>query len=507
MGTFAGRCVLLINCIDQKNLASTRYTYSIFGQEVCKRALMRTLQINECRLTVALHKYKNCDTFADRRGQTSGGRNALPPARKVEVRRHISSFPKYVSHYTRLQTDSKFLSPSLNLSKMYELYKRTVDVPVSKSFYKKFFYKCFNLRFKSPKKDTCKKCDIFKVKVKDAVGLTRNILEYWHNEHLELAESLQKQMKKDLKESINDPELEAGSYDMQKILVCPKVPTSIAYYLRQLNLYNFGIHTGSTGKGLFNLWKENEASKGTQEVGSCLTKYINNIARPVKRLILWADSCGGQNRSIRLVLILILVLQKHATLQTISLRYLESGHTFLPNDSDFGDFECALKKKERIYTDEAYMKIMKKCRINNKFEVNRMSSEDFFSVKKMEALITNRKKDINKQKINWMGTHEILLDKLHPTIIKMRRKLDDDFQSVDIAKANGTDFKCVELDQLWPNGRPLSQAKLDDLKELLQLVPKKYKHFYSFLDVTPTRDFDDDIDGFGEEIDFEVEEE
>lgn len=69
-------------------------------------------------------------------------------------------------------------------------------------------------------------------------------------------------MKNDLEESTIDPELESATYDMQKILVCPKLPTSIVYYLRQLNLYNLGIHAGSTGKGLFNVWKETQASKG-----------------------------------------------------------------------------------------------------------------------------------------------------------------------------------------------------------------------------------------------------
>lgn len=123
-----------------------------------------------------------------------------------------------------------------------------------------------------------------------------------------------------------------------------------------------------------------------------MKKYIDNIAKPAKKLILWADSCGGQNRSIRLVLMLIYILQQHATLKTISLRYLESGHTFLPNDTEFGDFECALKRKQRIYTEKQYIKIMKNCRLNNKFKVNKMSSEDFFSVKKMEELVTNRKK-------------------------------------------------------------------------------------------------------------------
>lgn len=511
MGTFAGRCVFLLNCISDKDLSRTRdFTYKIFGNNVCKLGLLKTLQINECRLSVALKKYKYSDTFADGRGQTTGGKNFLKPSKVREVISHISSFPKYVSHYTRSETNSKFLNSNLNLSRMYRLYKRKFkNNPVSKSSYKKIFYRRFNLRFKSPKKDTCKKCDIYKAKIQSADEDTRQFLEDWHNNHLNQAELLQERMKNDFVEAANDPELEAISTDMQKILSAPKLPTSIVYYKRQLNLYNSGIHVGSTGKGIFNVWIETEASKGTQEVGSCLKKYIEeNVADPVKDLIIWADSCGGQNRSIRLVLMLIHILQHHCSLKTISMRFLETGHTFLPNDSDFGDFECSLKMNDEVCTDDQFMEIMKSCRIKNQFEINRLSSQDFFSVRKLEELITNRKVDVNKQKINWMETHEILLNKAQPHIIKMKRKIDDDFQIVDIAKINSKtiNFGKVELEQLWPNGRPLSEAKLNDLMELMELVPDKYKYFYEFLGVVTTHDFIDDAEGFGEAIDFELEE-
>lgn len=36
---------------------------------------------------------------------------------------HIKSFPTVESHYTRKDTNRKYLSPELNIKKMYELYK------------------------------------------------------------------------------------------------------------------------------------------------------------------------------------------------------------------------------------------------------------------------------------------------------------------------------------------------------------------------------------------------
>lgn len=50
------------------------------------------------------------------------------------------------------------------------------------------------------------------------------------------------------------------------------------------------------------LWVACEAGRGAQEVGYCLRKYIfANIKPGVEELRLWYDSCGGQNRNIKLV--------------------------------------------------------------------------------------------------------------------------------------------------------------------------------------------------------------
>lgn len=352
---------------------------------------------------------------------------------------------------------------------MYRLYKEKFQNPVSASFYKKVFYDDFNLRFKVPKKDTCKKCDDFFVKSKTAVGINRQKNEQRHKTHVDRADVLRKTMNDDLERAKFDDEIETLTFDLQKVLFLPRIPTNIVYYLRQLNLYNFGIHVGSTNQGIFNIWLEHEASKGTQEVGSCLRKYIMSICHPVKTLLLWSDSCGGQNRSIKLVVMLIHTLLNHPSLETISLRFLESGHSFLPNDSDFGDVECKLKTNERIFTAEKYMEIMKDCRINNKFHVNRMSPNvDFYSVDNLLKYTINRKKDSNKAKVSWMEAHEIVMEKSNPLTIKMKKQIDGESQSLNLQRkgCSPIGFKKINLEQLWPKGRPLTPEKIKDLKSM-----------------------------------------
>lgn len=49
---------------------------------------------------------------------------------------------------------------------------------------------------------------------------------------------------------------------------------------------------------------------------------------------------------------------------------------------------------------------MKSCRNNNPFEIRRMTCDDFLSSISLEKAITNRKVDVNKGKISWLGNHQ-----------------------------------------------------------------------------------------------------
>ncbi|XP_037296660.1 uncharacterized protein LOC119189934 [Manduca sexta] len=174
--------------------------------------------------------------------------------------------------------------------------------------------------------------------------------------HQEIANSLQTQLRTDMKLAVDDPTVETLTFDLEKTLPLPRIPTNIVFYKRQLWVYNLGIHTGSNDEAHCNVWVEGEAGRGAQEVGSCLIQHISErLDTKVKRLILWCDSCGGQNRNIKLTLMLKAMLNGHPTLDQINIRFLESGHSFLPNDSDFGKIECALKRQQRLYTPDDYI--------------------------------------------------------------------------------------------------------------------------------------------------------
>uniref|UniRef100_A0A1B0FA09 Uncharacterized protein n=1 Tax=Glossina morsitans morsitans TaxID=37546 RepID=A0A1B0FA09_GLOMM len=78
------------------------------------------------------------------------------------------------------------------------------------------------------------------------------------------------------------------------------------------------------------------------------------------------------------------------------MEVLLSGHSFLPNDSDFGVIEMALRKYNLMYVPQDYHdETIKTCRKSNKFIVTKMKGEDFFSTKPLEEAIHKRLKNTN----------------------------------------------------------------------------------------------------------------
>jgi len=236
-----------------------------------------------------------------------------------------------------------------------------------------------------------------------------------HRAHLELADAAMDLMNSDLNEAKFSASVETITFDMEKTLPLPRIHTNVIFYKRQIWLYNLGIHSGKTSEGFFYVWPEGMAGRGAQEVAACLMKHIKNrLDNDVKCLKLWSDSCGGQNRNIKIVLMMRHVLSQHSSLECIIFRYRVSGHSYLPNDSEFGDVECALKSQQSLFTVDEYCDVMKNCRRKKPFVVTKMEKTDFLSSAQLEKSVTNRKKDVSGNPINWLNFRQVKLLKEEP---------------------------------------------------------------------------------------------
>ncbi|XP_072397898.1 uncharacterized protein [Diabrotica undecimpunctata] len=475
---------------------------------VCRDMFVKTLGISTKRVNTALKKSRVLD-LKDNRGKHQHHKR-LSEMKKEEVKAHINKIPRYKSHYRRTQTDREYLPTDMTLEKMYNLYKSENNSPVSFSYYRRIFYTEFNITRKPLKKDTCNKCDTFSAKsaASNIVSDVENFNQQ-HYEHLEAAEKARKQMKEDFNEAKSNQLVETITFDLEKTLPMPKIPTNIIFYKRQIWLYNLGIHTATTNKVHCFIWPEGVAGRGSQEVGSCLKKFIDLYLGPeIKEIRFWCDSCGGQNRNIKICLLLKHALHNHRTLNKITINFLESGHSFLPNDADFSDIEKAIKFQQRLYGPEDYANVMRSCRKKNAITVNTMTTNDFLSSSTLEKMIVNRKTDIIGQKVNWLLVRKIKIEKERPfsLFFKFSHNDDEQFTEVDLkpkVKGKPQLSLTTDLELSWPTGKPMSTPKLNDIKSIMHLIPENEQNFFTSLLANDA--IIDDVDGYDGDVDFEFE--
>lgn len=154
---------------------------------------------------------------------------------------------------------------------------------VSLATYKRIFRSDFNLKFKNPKKDICKTCDRFQIQIgaeKTSGNSQQNI------ERLRILKTEQEFHHRQAEQAsgIRDADTKAGaegsvhviSFDLKKTFPLPKLRTNEAYYKCQLCIFNLGIQNLGTQQAHIHIWPEGIASRGAQEVSSCLMNYIKN---------------------------------------------------------------------------------------------------------------------------------------------------------------------------------------------------------------------------------------
>lgn len=165
---------------------------------------------------------------------------------------------------------------------MYDLYKdycqEKGQEPVTLSYYRHVFNKYFNLSFNRPHTDTCNTCDklqkIIEHGLPDANGSTVTEREL-HHRKVECAKAQIDKAKEGIK---TDSSHVAICFDLQKTLPTPVLTCTKVYYSRQLWTYNLCVHNLGSGNAYMFLWHEGQASRGCEEIMSCLLKVYRIIA-------------------------------------------------------------------------------------------------------------------------------------------------------------------------------------------------------------------------------------
>jgi len=90
---------------------------------VCKTLFLNTLAISNTKVAYFFEKHHKKHNNASVAKPANSGRKGTTDEQIDDVVSHIESFPAIESHYCRSSTTRKYLDESLNVTKMYNLYK------------------------------------------------------------------------------------------------------------------------------------------------------------------------------------------------------------------------------------------------------------------------------------------------------------------------------------------------------------------------------------------------
>ena len=101
----------------------------------------------------------------------------------------------------------------------------------------------------------------------------------------------------------------------------------------------------------------------------------------------------------------------------------------------------------------------------NPFEVFEMDQDDFVAIKELKEHITNRKKTVNKSKVDWLFIRWIRVTQSKPLAFQFRCSLNEleAWKVVDVkkrARGRPVDMGRLTISPLYSGPRPIKKAKM-----------------------------------------------
>lgn len=480
--------------LKKRNFSNKYYLSNQSGvqHQVCLDFILKCVQIPRSRFYAATKSIVSNETAKDNRGKFPT--NKTSESDMLFVKEFINSFPTYESHYKIVRTNLKYLSPFLNIKRMYKEYCLKCNFkrrkPLSEWKFRHVFNTEFNLSFARLKVDTCRKCDMLNTLSKSQEqGSAQQIdTDQQKREHLELVNNTKIEFDKTVEFASNpDNKTVVYTFDLQRALETPVLQTSEVYYMRQLWVYNLGIYDEVKKTGYMYVYNESIASRGSQEVASCLFKhFMKFVPSDTQKIILRSDACSGQNRNIKMSLMLkkFLCMWNHVELTSIEQHFYVSGHSYNSCDRSFALIEKQKQTTESIYIPDHWINIIKQAKKTDpKFVVIEMTKNDFYSSEPLEQLVTNRKKTTTGEKINWLNVQKIIYERYSPFMLDFINYGSNSTITISLQKrGTSDDFAMTNLPILFPQSRKIAYPKYKDLQKLLKYIPEKFRNFYRSLE-------------------------
>ena len=293
------------------------------------------------------------------------------------------------------------------------------------------------------------------------------------------------EVKQELKDlAIADENVVTASFDLEQVLLCPRLNVSSLFYRRKLATYNLTVYDMGTRDVSCYMWHEGAGGRGCNEIATSIHLFLKSLPASAKRVIFFSDTCSAQNRN-QFFAAMCLNAVRHLPIECIDHVYMESGHSHMECDTAHSMIETALKNQD-VYNPADYYRIVAMARRKHPFKVIVLDTDDFLDFKALNKnIIRNKKKDVAGNTAHWIKMKWIRYRKNSPESIMFKYDYDDEFieMRVNHGVRGRPSIPHEVLVPLFTEAPCITQAKYDHLKFLCDslAIPRFYHDFYKGL--------------------------
>lgn len=458
---------------------------------VCKNAFVSLNGITRGKVDILVSKLKKSNEAPrDLRGLHKNHPYKMDEEIKKAVHEHINSFPSRNSHYSLKKSERTYLDDSLNIKKMFQMFKEKYSLLIQKwpnfsyESYRSIFNLDFNIGFGYPRSDTCSTCDkyaaekktlSFKINEgsdplkKQKLSGELKVLETYQELHLRRQQTFYERKKIAKQNARKSLKKEAITMDYCRNFPCPNLETNDVYYKRQLSVYIFNIHALSNSDSCFYVYPQNIGNKGADEVCSFLFHYIFNILDSnIEELEIFCDSCAGQNKNSALIKFCHYMVSNLKRLKVIKITYPIRGHSYLECDKN----TALIKKKARCEIPDDWCQEIECSRVKpTPFVVVRVEEEPTIIKSWTDFLDCFYEKKLS---FPTRPIREILFQDGHTVLISLRSSFNGPWQQVPLKKI--TMKKKRQRQLLFPlTEKQWYQVEQEEKKKMVLLTAKNLK--------------------------------
>jgi hypothetical protein len=222
------------------------------------------------------------------------------------------------------------------------MYCETTEKPISYTKYLELFKKS-NIAIKSLKKDTCQACDKYNMQLTYVNDEERTEILKQQEDHHNEAEIAYETKKRDKQRAKTEDNFTVLAFDLQQCLPTPSIEMSVVFYKRQLWTFNLTVHNMKSDKATCFVWYESVAKRGANEMDSCVFKAVENLPQNIKHVILYSDTCPGQNKNSPFLAMCVSIV-KNTHVEIVDHKFMVPGHSRMECDSDACTDREILKK-------------------------------------------------------------------------------------------------------------------------------------------------------------------